>query len=375
MKHLAIFVLVWGTIISAKSQVVISPIPHPQGHFGLDDIWRVNLISAQPKAVTAQLEVIVEDAQHGLVLTATSPVFNLMQGNNRPVFNPSGSKMQYGKSNITQILRSTGRFPYGNYVVCYRLLAADHGNLLAEFCQEELMQPFAPPELINPYNGEEINTVFPILVWKPPFPPGTIPIEYILKLVEIKSRQHLVEALEKNAPIINRLGLFSTSLPYPVDVPKLEIGKSYAWQVSARAGGFELGVTEVWEFKVAEVAKSEAHNIPGVFRELKLSPEGSYNLIKQKLRFKFENRWGAAFLDSYLDGPFSKSNSFCYIIYPAGQQESPLKAKGAISLTTGTNLITIDLSETKGIKPGENYLLVLRDPIGKQYYLEFTYTQ
>ena len=375
MKHIAIFILLIFVAFRAKGQVVVSPIPHLEGYFTLDDIWRVNLIYAQPQAISAQLEVIVEDAQHGLILTSTSPFFTLSQGSNRPAFNAAGVKMQYGKGNKTQVLRRTGRFPYGNYIICYRVLSANSSTVLAEFCQEELIRPFSPPELINPYNGESINTTLPILSWKPPFPPGTTPIEYGLRLVEIKERQQIIEALEKNAPILNRLAINGTSLPYPGDAPKLEVGKSYAWQVSAKAGDFDLGVTEIWEF---EVAKAESEEISLVeyrsFREVKLMPDGRFNPVDQKLKFSFNNRWGATRLDyETTSPPTTNLDRIYYKIYPVGKQGSPITPTISTTIISGVNNITINLSGVSGMNNGENYIMVLREPSGRFYYLEFTY--
>lgn len=373
MKSLVIFVLLCVVVISVKSQVLISPIPHPQGYFGLDDIWRINLISTQTQAVNVHLEVNIDDAQHGLILSATSPVFSLLQGNNRPVFNSSNTNMQFGRSSSTQTLRSTGRFPYGNYVVCYRLISANNGNLLAEFCQEELIRPFTPPELTNPFDGEIIKSLLPILAWKPPFPSGTIPIEYILRLVEIRPRQHIIEALEKNTPLLSQRGIFSSSLPYPGHAPKLEVGKSYAWQVSARAEGFDLGATEVWSFKVEEAEKLPPKPDKS-FRELKLTTEGRFNPIDRKLKFSFNNRWGATVLAyENVSPPTENLDRIYYRIYPAGKQDSPVNPKIATNIVAGVNQVTIDLSGVSGINDGEEYVLVLRDQTGRLYYLEFTY--
>jgi hypothetical protein len=374
MKHIASLLLLFLASFPVYGQVVIVPVPHQEGYLSLDDIWRVNLVSSKPQAVNAQLEVTVEDAQHQLVLSAISPSFNLRQGSNRPVFNVASAKTQYGARPATKVLRSTGRFPYGNYIVCYRVVDFGNGTMLGEFCQEETVKPFSPPELVSPYNTEEITTTLPILAWKPPFPPGTVPFEYVLRLAEVKEKQDAVEALETNAPLVNRRGIFSTSLPYPSDAPKLETGKTYAWQVSAKSGDFELGVTEVWVFQVAGISFMP----PPVgayksYRELKLTPDGSFNPIKQKLRFVYNNRWAAPNLDYESTSPPTALERVYYKIYPVGKQASPVSMSSSLTLVTGINKLAINLQGVTGINNGENYIMVLRDPVGKEYYLEFTY--
>lgn len=374
MKRIALLLLSCAAAFFANGQVIVVPMPHQEGYFTLDDLWRVNLISSHQQAVNAQMEVTVEDAQHQLVLSAISPVFILLQGSSRPSFSVSGAKMQYGTGPATKTLRSTGRFPYGNYIVCYRVTNAGNNAMLGEFCQEETVKPFSPPELVSPFNGEEITSTTPILTWKPPFPPGITPFEYSLRLVEIKEKQDAIEALETNAPLVNRQGIFGTSLPYPGDAPNLESGKMYAWQVSAKAGDFELGVTEVWMFRVAEIAAMP----PPVgafksYRELKLTPDGSFNPAKQKLRFVYNNRWGAPNIDYESTSPPSALDRVYYKIYPVGKQASPISMTSSIALVSGINKLAINLQGVTGINDGENYIMVLRDPIGKEYFLEFTY--
>ena len=197
------------------SQVVISPFPHQEGYFTFDDIWKVNLINSQNQIANVQIEVTMEDAQRQQVFLSISPVFNLPQGVSRPSFNISSAKLQYGISNATNVLRSTGRLPYGNYIVCYRVNDANSNVLLGELCQEETVKPFSPPELVSPFNGEDIVETNPLLTWKPPFPPGTTPVEYTLKLVEIIGKQDAITALESNPPLIYQNKITGTVLPYP----------------------------------------------------------------------------------------------------------------------------------------------------------------
>lgn len=373
MKRIALLLLCFVAAFHATGQVIIVPMPHQEGYFSLDDVWRVNLISSQPQSVSVQLDVTIENGQHQMVLMATSPAFNLMQGSNRPSFNASGAKVQYGTGSATKVLRSTGRFPYGNYIVCYRVTVVENNAILSEFCQEETVKPFSPPELISPYNGEDITTTLPILIWKPPFPLGTTPFEYTLRLVEVKENQDAIEALETNAPLVIKRGIFGTHLPYPGDAPKLEMGKIYAWQVAAKSGDFQLGITEIWIFKVAEKAIMRSNEVVNTYRELKLKPEGSFNPAKQELRFVYDNRWGAPNLEYENSNPPSDLEMVYYKIYPVGKQASPIRMTISIALITGINKLVISLESIAGINNGEDYVMALRDPIGKEYFLEFTY--
>jgi hypothetical protein len=357
-----------------SAQVAIVPQPHQDGFFTLDDIWRISLISPGAQSQQVRVEATIEDAQHQMILTAQSPVFVLRQGANRPSFSATTAGVQYGNQVAGSTLRSTGRLPYGNYIICYRVINATTNALLGEFCQEETIKPFSPPELISPFDRETVSTTYPLLTWKPPFPPGSVPVEYALVLVELKKGQSNLEALEKNAPMLSRRGLFTTTMPYPADAPKLEEGKSYAWQVSAKAGAFELGVTEIWSFKVEKAALLVPINSYIGYRELNLAPTGSFNVAKRKVKFYYNNRFGSPQLN--YGTPASLENA-SYKVFACGnlKYNMPPPTTSTVTLDSGVNKISIDLSTVTNpaMVNGNNYILVFRDATGKEYYLEFTY--
>lgn len=360
-----------GTCLGS-AQVLITPVPHQEGYFTLDDLWRVNVISASPHAIQVQLEMQLENAQHQLILSALSPVFSVQQGSNRPIINPAFAQTQFGPHQAAGVLRNTGRLPYGIYIVCYQVLEAGSSKVIGQYCQEETSKPFSPPELISPYNGEELYSTFPILSWKPPFPPGSTPFEYTLQVVEVKEGQQALDALERNTPLLSRRSIFVTSMPYPADAWPLKIGKQYAWQVTARSGNFDLGATEVWTFKILEPEERLASSTPAIYRELKLAPAGSYNPVTQQIHFMYPNRYGAPSLQ-YGAIPNTGVTNAYLLIYPVGNYLSPITMTLTKTLLLGTNRVSINLHGISGITDGKDYILVIRDPNGKEYYMEFTY--
>lgn len=372
MKRFIIFWVFSVFACTTFAQVVIIPVPHQEGYFTLEDLWRVNIVSTNPQATKVQLEVQLENAQHQLVLSAISPEFTLLQGTNRPTFNTAISRTQFGSTPAAGILRSTGRLPYGSYIVCYRALDTKSNGIVGQYCQEETSKPFSPPELISPYDREEISTTFPILTWKPPFPPGAIPFEYTIRLVEVKTTQSALEALERNPPLLSRRGIYVTAIPYPGDAWKLQSGKTYAWQVSAKAGEFELGVTEVWTFKITDKAEAVSISTSVAYRALQLAPEGSYYPVIQKLKFVYPNRYGAPGL-RYDKQKTTGVDSVYFQIYTTGINQSPVSMTESKILLHGVNRISIDLQSVAGIINEENYIMIIRDPNGKEYFLEFKY--
>lgn len=354
-------------------QVAIVPAPAPEGFFGLDQVWQVRLISPLPGAFRAVLEVTLEDDGRRNVFSATSPEFTVTPGAGAPSVNARFADVRFGAAPAAALLRGTGRLPYGRYVLCYRLLEAG-GKPVGESCLEKTVLPFAPPELLSPFDRARVPTPFPVLAWKPPLPVYGGRVEYRLRLAEARAGEDALAALERNAPLLDRRVLSGTQIPYPGDAPRLEPGRTYVWQVTAATGGFDLGTTEAWTFTV----ETEGARLPPVgafksFRELKLSPDGGFAPVKQKLLITYNNRFNAPHLDYEGASPPTDLDKAYFKIYPVGKQSSPLSLTSSTALQAGVNALVIDIHSATGITDGADYVLVLRDPAGREHYLEFTY--
>lgn len=376
MKKIIRILLCFAVFLALQSsrlwgQITIMPLPHQEGVFTLDNIWAVNFTNPLQGPVQAQLEISVEDANHRVILTGVSPTFTVQRGVNRANISAGSVSLTFGNIPGARTLRSTGRFPYGNFTICYQL-AGEKGTL-GSYCQEETVRPFSPPELISPYNQEEISTLYPMLTWKPPFPPGDAPVLYDLILVEIKNQQSPVEALEKNAPLLNLTGLTVTNLLYPGGAVKLEYDKKYAWQIFAHSGDFNLGQTEVWVFKPVENTEKTTSSTDDGYYPLLNAPNNGYRPIHfQTLRFQLENRYSTTALS--VSPPSTGNNKVIYEIYPEGDRSAQvvMTPPSDVTLTPGANKITLTLSGT-GFVNNKKYLLLVRDVTGKEYFLDFTY--
>jgi hypothetical protein len=109
-------------------------------------------------------------------------------------------------------------------------------------------------------------------------------------------------------------------------------------------------------------------------RELKLAPDGSFHNVKQKLKFTLNNRWAAPALKyEGATPPTTLLDRIYYKIYPVGKQGSPVGTIPDVNLLSGVNRLTINLVGISGMNNGENYIMVLKEPSGATYYLEFTY--
>ena len=370
-KFLFAFFMLYGcSWFNLRAQVSVVPLPNQEGYFMLDDLWKVNLINPLPSPLEVYLDITLEDAQHQPVLTATSAAFTLRQGSSRPPISRHGNRLQYSSTAAAATLRNIGRLPYGQYIVCYKIVQADKGTLLGQHCQEQQIKPFGPPELISPYNREAIRTIFPVLTWKAPYPAGAIPFTYSLRLTEVKPGQTALQALEGNVPLLSRRIEQIQHLLYPGDAPRLEVGKKYVWQISAQAGDFNLGATEIWVFTIGENETPESvgntYNYE-TYYDLKLTPSGGYLPSHKFLRFRYDNRFGSANL------PYVQGTEVAYEIYTAGNRSAPIAGMPVMPLNSGVNKISIPLNNNPNMQNGEDYLLVVKDTAGGIYYLDFIY--
>jgi hypothetical protein len=359
---------------NAMAQVSITPLPARSAAFRMEDIWQVSILNLGSAPLSGNLFVTISEGSGTSVISIAVPNVRLAAGANalNRLSNKEAS-VDYGPGSKSSTLRRTGALPYGEYILCYFFKDPGAGTVLGEYCYEKTVQPVLPPELIQPADGEAVNTVFPVLVWKGPFPPGDSPVSYALRLVEVLPGQSAAAALERNRPLLSRRYKNMTQLVYPADAPALSAQKTYAWQVAAFSDDYNLGTTEIWTFQVETPENNiiPPKKIAQAYREVKLSPDGSYYPAKGRLQFMYDNRYQAWALQYGKD----IAGGLSVAIYPAGNREKALRIDNfpEIKLIGGANMLNIDLSAVSGIVSGSDYLMVLRDPVGKEYFLEFTY--
>jgi hypothetical protein len=195
-------------------------------------------------------------------------------------------------------------------------------------------------------------------------------------MVEVKNgTQNPIDAIEQNFPVLSRNRLFSTSLMYPSDAIKLQYGKTYAWQVVASINNNVIGATEVWTFRLEQekIAEKSASSSPiPPYRTLQLIPGSGYNIANDEIKFLYDNRYGRPGL-RYGAPPTVHTDSVYFQIFPVGTPHSALNSMTVKTLQLGVNKIVVDLQSMSGIIDDEYYVLVLTEPNGKKYYIDFQF--
>lgn len=358
MKYLYLLTAILFCAVHISAQVVLTPIPGVTESFRLDDVWRLTALVSGNGPVTGNLTAHIEDNSHNLVYEATLPGITLRPGvNNIQQTKIGGGATSFGQGQSATLLRQTGTLPYGEFIICYFLNDINTSAITGEYCYEKSVKPMLPPELLQPYDNEEIATRSPLLVWKAPFPVSQA-LTYALRLTEVQKGQSAAEAIEKNAPIISRQYRDQTQLLYPGDVPALEDGKTYAWRISVSAGDYNLGTTDVWQFTVKE-EKIRPRN--DSYRILDDKPDGNVYVIKDGiLRVAYDNRYSMDTLN-YSIKPLTKATNMRISNLPAQ------------AMSRGMNKMEIDLRNNTAMEEGKKYLFQIHQKNGNDQYLEFIY--
>lgn len=355
----------WANIFVGlvQGQVVITPLHQNQEFFYLDHLMQVSIINTTNELLKGTLEIYAEDELQATVFTIHSSTLTLAPtGFVQLTSNDWNSGIKYGSSRQAKYLQETGRFPFGEYVFCYRFLSTDGDQQLGVNCQERTIKVMGLPELIYPSDQEAITTKFPVLTWKPPLPLDLPNLHYSIRLVEVRKGQAIAQAIRANPPLITLKKVQEIFLPYPMDGVPLEEDKIYAWQVTAYADRLEIGATDIWTFSLAKEVKDRLQKemIKESYRVATQKMDDSYYLANRVIYFAFDNKQ----YDDMLN----------YEIRAVGENSKTLTDLPEITLKPGMNKIEIDGSQIKGFVTDEKYILKIKDRIGNQFYITFQYS-
>jgi len=149
--------------------------------------------------------------------------------------------------------------PEGSYTICVEVW--DATGMIGRDCIDPEIMPLTPPELISPGDESVVIEPFPFFLWLPPMPFATSQsIVYQLKVVEQLDDQLPIEAMDANPAFFIRQNIQNTSFQLPVSARPFEVGKKYAWQVTAFKDIFKVGKSEVWNFVKIEGIEPQPPN-------------------------------------------------------------------------------------------------------------------
>jgi hypothetical protein len=361
-KTYCLFVIAFIISVASPAQQVLinfNPLSYGQS---LEGLGLVQLINSYSQDLYVKVNIKIKETHGGMVASISIPGFNLRRGNNtidRSAF--SRSRISFGNNYYGRTLNQSGRFPEGEYEYCFEVDLSESKvpgiTPFFENCFIQELKPLTPLLLINPIDGDEDCNKRPQFTWQPPLPlpPGA---RFRLVLTEIKEKQDVVEAINFNPPVIDQGNIPVNQLNFPFNAPELTLGKTYAWQVIMYTDKVVLKKSEIWIYKV----KCE-EQLPVVsgdsYREMKESNDGNFYIASKVLRFSFSN-------------PYSGGN-LNYSIVNLSNPALGIKDLPKLSLQPGLNKYDVDLRENKAFRSGDEYMLTVQLPNGRNLRLRFIY--
>jgi hypothetical protein len=219
---------------------------------------RLSVVNMSQTAVQVSFEVAVTGRKTGLLLSSTGRQGTIKPGGN--VFFPKDfinfeaiSAFKEGGGDV----RLTRRLPDDEWEICVKIISQT-SEVLVTTCSDFILQFAVAPTLINPADGENVSTRFPLFQWTAGSVKPGIRVMYRIRVTEIFAGQSPQRALLANLAHYREEGLSATTFVYPVAALPLNNKTRYAWQVQAydefgNALGDNEGKSEIWTFYYEEL--------------------------------------------------------------------------------------------------------------------------
>lgn len=266
-------------------------------------------------------------------------------------------RITYGQSSYATGFARTGLLGFGSFNLCVTFLS-ETGEQQSRTCTERESVPALDFSLVFPMNETTVPDDRPVLSWEDVSQYGVekANLSYSLQVVEVYSGQSVAAALTTNPTLLDRRGIRSNSLLYPVSAAALRPEKTYAWQVSAAADGRELLASQQWSFRL-EQTELPPDPVAASYAMLGTSVPNRHYLFTDNIQFGFDNNEGVTDLR--------------YRIIDLSQRGEAIEKTPAIpDLEPGLNTLDIPIKPL-GLSDEHLYRLEVFTPRGQTYYLQF----
>jgi hypothetical protein len=330
--------------------------------FNTKQTLNFSAINPNPKSLEVYFVGKIKDSRNEMVVEFKTQSVILNSGVN--MFNPmnlSINDINYFNYDILEIEEKSGTYPYGQYLIClYSIcstsdcsgLSSGAGSVETPICISVNIENPTPLILTHPENESEIEETRPLYTWIPPSPVASSSnLNYTMRLVELLDGQTKADALSMNRPLIEMSGIERPALMHPFDIPELEKGKWYAWQVTAYVGQTEIAKSEQWKFKIK---KEEEKIEKPTFVLLKKDNHVIYN-VRKTLNFTYIENKVAGILNLEILDLESKS------IY---------KNIDTYKAERGENSYSIEIKDLN-LHSNKVYTLVVKNKYNETYVLKF----
>lgn len=233
---------------SAQGQSITLKMKRPPlNQLSVADLYNIDLTNNTSERVEFYLYGTLNESKAGLIATATT-VSIVLGPKERKQFKasdlPGTPDISYPSSDnrYKDALMRKGSLPDGNYTICVYARQIGTNDELANDCieQEISIQSETQITLLTPDNKSKVDVNEPLLFsWFLPIP-ATSGQTYKIKIIELKGDESPENAMLKNKAFFEKEEIRTATFQYPSSAPKLEVGKSYAWQVSTKDAKSEI---------------------------------------------------------------------------------------------------------------------------------------
>jgi hypothetical protein len=338
--------------------------------FNTREALNLIVVNSGMKPVNVRFSGKITNRENGMVVKFATTSIRLNVGSNLiSSQNASFESINYFNYDIEEIEKMTGTYPSGNYTVCIWSacsspdcdgLGESAGYIEQPVCTNIQIENPTPLLLSYPTDNSEIIEIRPTYTWIPPAPvASSAALNYTMTLVEIYEGQTKSDALAINRPLIEWTGISNPILMHPSDLPALEEGKSYAWQVSAYVGQTYFAKSEQWKFKVYKDTL-DLKNVPRAQSYIEISGQSGasifYAVGKLNLKYVVRLKSGTILL-SIMD------NSGTSINFHSNE----------FHIKPGDNRLIIDLESELKFIHGKTYTLTGKLLDGTAFTIRFIY--
>ena len=287
IKKLIAFVLSFIPMLLYAQVIVNAQLP-PAGMIQKDQLWNLVLINNSKDVQDASVSLNLQDAITGQTVLSAGTRNIILGKGIRVVTIRDIQPVQY---NYLSIDLSGNYIPIGSYIACYRVIkkGSKGDEPLADECVRVNISPLSPPLLNTPADKSVLQNTLPQFSWIPPSPLDMFDnLNYEIRIAEVQAGQSPADAILHNTPVYVKTNSKVPFESYPSGYSKLDTGKTYAWQVTARNGLSYAAATEVWTFSFQKDS-AKIQNVGSSYILLKRDrDEGGVNYIEgNKLFIKY----------------------------------------------------------------------------------------
>lgn len=347
--------------LGLKAQVNIISISAQPFNLTPEALLNVNIMNnGEQRQVRISTQLYGSD--NSVLLTVRSRVFNLTKGLNAG--NSGGRSVesaQFSGSSQANYLKTTHNIASGRYKICSILSIENDPEKIDDFCEELEADFIQYLYLVNPFDGDTIDSKYPILSWthSEPFSILNQGEFYRMVVSEIKNGQSPEQAITANTPVMVKNYLNEHLLQYPPDARELKEGSKYAWQVQKLSDGVVINKTEAWIFNTQKPGENKSLK----YVVLKNQLDGSYYTAYDGLvYFKFSEEY-----KSQGEFKFILTNDKSQPVEADIKKDDNSNEKTALK-QSGSNLYELNLNGKK-MKPGF-YTLEVKNEKNESFYLK-----